>query len=171
MKKLIILVFFTSLFMVPIQSIALSCPEPSSVDFAYDEYDAVLVGTVAGIESNNTNKKLTIEVSKSFKGVNKKTITVFEDITWGESQENGTYLFFLKKDGEKWYHPLCSPTTYNTDLAAEHFADSEEIILKEVPAVAGASTNTVIIVLTGILLIAVIAVISIKSIKGRNKIQ
>lgn len=94
MKKLMILVFFTSLFMIPIQSSALSCPEPSPVDVAYDEYDAVLIGTIEDIESNNTNKELTIEVDQSFKGVDKKTVSVFEDITWGESRENGTYLFF-----------------------------------------------------------------------------
>lgn len=171
MKRLMILVFFTSLFMVPNQSSALSCSEPSSMDVEYDEYDAVLIGTVVGIESNNTNKKLAIEVSKSFKGVNKKTVTVFEDITWGEIQENGTYLFFLKKDGEKWYHPLCSPTTHNTDLAAEYFAGEEEITLQDVPAVGSATTNTSIIVLTGILLITVLAIVLIKLIKGRNEIQ
>lgn len=171
MKRLMILAFFTSLFMIPDQSLALSCLEPIPPDVAYDEYDAVLIGTIGNIESNNTNKKLTIEVDQSFKGVDTNTVTVFEDITWGESRENGTYLFFLNKEREKWYHPLCSPTTHNTDLAAEHFADKEEIILKDVPAVAGASTNTIIIVLTGILLIAVIAFISIKSSKERNEIQ
>ncbi|MCM3611817.1 hypothetical protein M4S82_11180 [Planococcus sp. MERTA32b] len=171
MKRLMILVFFTSLFMVPIQSSALSCPEPSSVAVEYDEYDAVLIGTVVEIESNNTNKRLTIEVAKSFKGADKKTVTVSEDVTWGESQENGTYLFFLKKEGEKWYHPLCSPTTHNTNLAAEHFTDEEEITLHEVPGVSGVSTNTPLILLTGILLTVVIAGISIRMVNRRNKIQ
>lgn len=171
MKKLMILVFFTSLFMIPIQSSALSCPEPSPVDVAYDEYDAVLIGTIEDIESNNTNKELTIEVDQSFKGVDKKTVSVFEDITWGESRENGTYLFFLKKDGEKWYHPLCSPTTHNTELAAEYLADKQEVTLQDVPAVDGASTNTTIIVLTGILLIAVLGVLFIRMVKKRNELQ
>ncbi|WP_422122507.1 hypothetical protein DHX103_11945 [Planococcus sp. X10-3] len=170
MKKVLILVFLTSLFLIPGKSFALSCVEPPPPDVAYDEYDAVLIGKVGNIDSNSTRKKLTIEVEKSFKGVNETTITVTEDVTWGESQENATYLFFLDKEGEKWIHPLCSPTTHNTDLADEYFADKEELTLQDVEAVDGASDNTVIMVLVAIPVVAIIAGVLITLIKRKSRI-
>jgi hypothetical protein len=117
---------------MPKQSFALTCAEPSPPDVAYNEYDAVIIGTVQKIKENNGKKILTIKVDKSFKGVDKKIITVEEDITWGESQFNFDYLYFLNKEGENWVHPLCSPTTNNASIADNFLADKEEISLKNV---------------------------------------
>lgn len=87
MKKLMILLFFSSLFIVPSQSLALSCAEPTPADIAIGEYDAVVIGAVKGIESSDGAKKMTVEVEKSFKGVDVNKITVYEDITWGKARK------------------------------------------------------------------------------------
>lgn len=171
MKKIMILVFLTSLFLMPVQSFALSCAEPSPVNIAYDEYDAVLIGKVKDINLNKNTKMLTVEVGKSYKGADKKTITVYEDITWGESQKNAEYLFFLNQEGGKWIHPLCSPTTHRTELADEAYADKEEVTLQEVESSGFNSTNTILIVLTSLLAAGiVIAGVWISLSKRRNKI-
>ena len=161
MKKIMLLVFLTSLFLLPKQSFALSCAEPSPPEVAYDEYDAVIIGSVEKIKENNDGKTLTIEIDKSFKGVDKKTITVKEDITWGESQDNASYLFFLNKEGDNWVHPLCSPTTHNTDQADEVFADKEKITLQDVEASESEPLNTGLIILIAVILVIVVAVIFI----------
>lgn len=131
MKKIMIMIFLISLFLLPAQSFALSCAELPSPDVAYDRYEAVIIGTVEDIQERSDEKTLIIEVNKSFKGVNKEIIAVEEDLTWGESQLNAEYLFYLNKEGEEWVHPLCSPTTLNTDIADEFYADKEEIVLEE----------------------------------------
>lgn len=171
MKKIMILVFLTSLLLMPNQSFALSCAEPSPIGIAYDEYDAVLVGKVKDINHNNNAKMLTIEVGKSYKGADKKIITVYEDTAWGESQKSATYLFFFNQEGGKWIHPLCSPTTHNTELADEVYADKEEVTLQEVESSGFDSNNTTLIVLISLLVAGVvIAGIWISSSKRRNKI-
>lgn len=170
-KKILILVFLLSLFLMPNQSLALSCAEPSSVEIAYDEYDAVLVGKVKDINHNNNTKTLIIEVGKSYKGVETKAITVYEDSTWGESQKNAEYLFFLNQEGGEWIHPLCSPTTHNTELADEVYADKEEVTLQEVESSGFASNNTAVIVLMSLLVAGiVIAGVWISLSNRRNKI-
>ncbi len=162
--------FLTFLFLMPNQSFALSCAEPRPLDIAYEEYDAVLIGQVADINEKNDKKTLTVEVEKSYKGVGDKTITVYEDITWGESQKNATYLFFLNQEGEKWIHPLCSPTTHKTELADEFYADKEELVLQEVESSAFESNNTIPVVLVALLLaVIVIAAVWISLSKRRRK--
>lgn len=159
MKKMMISILFISLFLIPIQSFALSCAEPLPLDVAIEEYAAVVIGSVKGIESGGGAKKLTVEVEKSFKGVDVNKITVYEDLTWGESQEGATYLFFLDKDKEKWFHPLCSPTTHNTDLADEQFADQKEIPLQDVESFNSESDNTLAIVMISALMLGILAAI------------
>ncbi|AQQ54792.1 hypothetical protein [Planococcus lenghuensis] len=132
MRKLTIAILLLALFSLPVQSFALSCEEPPPPDIAYEEYDAVIIGTVDDIRERSDEKILTIQVEKSFKGVNKKIIAVEEDLTWGESQLNAEHLFYLNKEGEEWVHPLCSPTTLNTGIADEFYADKEEIVLEDV---------------------------------------
>ncbi|MFD1032368.1 hypothetical protein [Metaplanococcus flavidus] len=171
MKKILVLVFICSNLLIPSRSFALSCAEPPTMDAAFEEYDAVLIGSVEKVESNDTNRKLTIDVEKSFKGVNETKIAVAEDVTWGESRENATYLFFLDKEGEKWIHPLCSPTIHNTYLADEYFADKEELTLQEVESVDSESDNTVgMVVLFTVLAFLAGAAVLFKAIKqGRNR--
>ena len=132
MKKIMITMFLIYVFLIPKQSYALSCAEPSPPDVAYNEYDAVIIGTVQKIKENNGIKMLTIKVDKSFKGVDKKIITVEEDFTWGESEFNSDYLYFLNKDGDNWVHPLCSPTTSNFNASDKYLSDKEEIPLQPV---------------------------------------
>lgn len=171
MKKILIMVFLLSLFLMPNQSLALSCAEPSSVEVAYDEYDAVVVGKVKDINHSNNTKSLTIEVGKSYKGVETKTIKVYEDVTWGESQKNAEYLLFLNQEGGKWIHPLCSPTTHKTELADEAYADKEELVLQEVESSGFDSNNTTVIALMSLLVAGiVIAGVWISLSNRRNKI-
>lgn len=171
MKKIIIPVFLLALFLMPNQSLALSCAEPSPVEIAYDEYDAVLVGQVKDINHYNNTKTLIIEVEKSYKGADRKTITVYEDVTWGESRKNATYLFFLNQDGGKWINPLCSPTTHRTELADEAYADKQEVALQEVESSEFGTTGIISIGLMALLTVGVvIAGVWIAIANRRNKI-
>lgn len=148
MKKIILTALFMSFFIVPNQSLALSCVEPSPPDVAYDEYDAVIIGEVKKIKETLTKKMVTVEVAKSFKGVEVATIKVEEDITWGTSQLGTDYLYFLNRDGDDWVHPLCSPTTDNTALAEAFLADKEEIDLQDLDR--NGSMNRMIMALTAL---------------------
>ena len=167
MKKIMIALFIISLLVMPKQGFALSCVEPSPPDIAFNEYDAVLIGTVEKIKENKNEKLLTIAVDKSFKGIDKKIITVEEDITWGTSQLNADYLYYLDKEGKNWVHPLCSPTTDNTDIAEESLADKEEIALQNVEIDENESTYTVIIALSAAILVIVLALLLISKRKKK----
>ncbi len=150
MKKLIIAVLFISMFSLPEQSLALSCEEPPPPEIAYDEYDAVIIGTVEEINESTSAKTMTVNVEKSFKGVNQENITVKEDLMWGQSQLHSSLLFFLNKEGKNWVHPLCSPTTADMDLADAVFAD------KEVLALDNAENNSIdwrLVLLLGVILV------------------
>lgn len=160
MKSSMFLLFVISFLLIPGQSFALSCVEPPPVDVAADEYDGVIIGSVNGVKSNGGSKELLVSVEKSFKGVNVDKITIYEDPTWGESQEGATYLFFLSKEKEKWLHPLCSPTTHNTDLADEHFADQKEIPLQAVESLNSDSDNTLASVMISALLLGILGTIT-----------
>ncbi|MBZ5199819.1 hypothetical protein HU147_01205 [Planomicrobium chinense] len=131
MKKLIIVLLFLSIVLWPEYSRALSCEEPAPPEIAYEEYDAVIIGTIEEISESTSVKTMTVRVEKSFKGVDREIITVKEDLMWGQSQLHSSLLFFLNKEGENWVHPLCSPTTANTDLADAVFADKEELVLED----------------------------------------
>lgn len=175
MKKIVITMFLISVFFIPKQTYALSCVEPSPPDVAYNEYDAVIIGTVQKIKENNGVKMLTINVDKSFKGVDKKIITVEEDFTWGESELNSDYLYFLKKDGVNWVHPLCSPTTSNVDAADKYLSDKEEIPLQPVvhnekepkDDINKEESNS----LTIIVLLAIVLILSLLTIFIRNRMK
>lgn len=156
MKTFMILLLISSLFLIPSQVSALSCAEPLPVEIAFDEYDAVLIGSVETIKTTSSARTLTIQVETSFKGVDENRITVLEDVTWGESREGATYLFFLTREEGKWLHPLCSPTTHNTDLTDEFLADKEIITLHEVESTDTESNNRTFYILLSLLL-AVIA--------------
>lgn len=154
MKKVIAL-FLLFLFLFPNQGFVLSCVEPSPPDVAYGEYDGVIIGTVQKINENHRGKVLTIKVHKSFKGVNEKIILAKEDVTWGESRLNMDSLFFLNKEGESWVHPVCSPTTQNTNIANEFFADKEEIVLQDVDIKDNESKAPILLsILTAIVVLA-----------------
>lgn len=129
MKKLIITVCLLSVFLIPKQSHALSCIEPPPANIAFERYDAVIIGTVQDIERKNNSLLLTLEVEKSYKGVEDKIIKVYEDVFWGTSVEGTKYLFYLNKEEGKWIHPLCSPTT--TKVENEFFTNKIELDLKE----------------------------------------
>ena len=168
MKKIMIALFIISLLVMPKQGFALSCVEPSPPDIAFNEYDAVIIGTVEKIKENKNEKLLTIAVDKSFKGVDKNIITVEEDITWGTSQLNADYLYYLDKEGKNWVHPLCSPTTDNTDIAEESLADKEEIALQNVEITENNGPNdTAFIVLLAVILATVAAILLISKRKKK----
>lgn len=156
MKKIMSVILLISVFLMPSQVFALSCPEPLAPDLAYEEYDAVIIGSVAKIETNAEEKILTIKVQKSFKGVDKTVITVKEDSTWGESQNGFKYLYYLNEDGANWDHPLCSPTTNDLGIADEFYGDIEEVALQEVEGAEDTSQKTIMAVLIGVMIVALI---------------
>ena len=167
MEKALIALFLISLFLLPKHSLALSCVEPSPPNIAYNEYDAVVIGTVEKIKDRSHLKTLTIRVDKSFKAVDQKVITVKEDGTWGESQLNASYLFYLNKEGGKWVHPLCSSTTGNTDIADEFFADKEEITLENADIAVDDTRGGIVIIFLEIIVV-ILAIGRLKMMKKRK---
>lgn len=125
----------------PSTSYALDCAIEKP-DQAFDVYDAVIVGTVDGVKKNKTNKTVTVNVEKSLKGVVNKTITVTEDLNWGISRANETYLYYLMKSENAWISPLCSPTSSDLSLVNQYLADKEELNLIENKGKAQASEQT-----------------------------
>lgn len=166
MKRLIFAVLFISIFSLPEHSHALSCEEPSPPEIAYDEYDAVIIGTVEEISESMSAKTMTVNVEKSFKGVNQKIITVKEDLTWGQSQLHSSLLFFLNKEGKDWAHPLCSPTTADMDLAEAVFVDKEELALEEVKIAEYNLIDWRLVFLLGVIL--VVAAGAFRKIRRKN---
>ncbi|QPC47618.1 hypothetical protein [Mangrovibacillus cuniculi] len=129
MKKLLLAVCFLSVFFFPKQTQALSCIEPPSANITFKQYDGVIIGEVQEIERKSNVLLLTVEVKKSYKGVEDKVIKLYEDVTWGTSIKGTEYLFYLNKENGKWIHPLCAPTT--TKVNNEFFEGKEELLLKE----------------------------------------
>ena len=167
MKKCIIALFIISLLFMPKQGFALSCVEPSPPDIAFDEYDAVIIGIVVKIKETHNGKILTVAVDTSYKGVDENFITVEEDITWGTSQLNAGYLYFLDKDGEDWIHPLCSPTTDHTYIAEEFLADKETITLQNVEIDENESNYGVFVALLAVIVVIVLTLFLIRKRKKK----
>jgi len=110
---------------------ALSCEMPDLPHIEFDHYDAVIIGQVKAVKNRLDHKVVTVEVNKSYKGITKKTISVIEDINWGTSKNDETYLYFLNKEKNRWTNPLCSPTTSAIGLADQYLADKAELPLEE----------------------------------------
>ena len=121
---------FFALFVNPIQSSALSCAESPPFEQSFNDFDAVISGKVLKVITQKEKKYLSVEVERSFKGINSKNIVVKEDITWGTSVVDETYLFFLNKNDKEWENQLCSPTVlYNDKLIAKSPLMNENIQL------------------------------------------
>jgi LPXTG-motif cell wall-anchored protein len=130
LKYTLIFTLFFALFINPIQPFALSCAELPPFEESFTNYDAVISGKVLKVITQKEKKYLSVQVERSFKEIHSKNIVVEEDITWGTSVVNETYLFFLNKNDKKWENPLCSPTVlYNDELIAKSPLMNENIQL------------------------------------------
>jgi hypothetical protein len=130
MKKVMFLVLMVGMFINPTNSFALSCAELPTMDKSFGEYEAVIAGKVLYVTEENNKKMLDVEIEKSFKGVDSKNIVIEEDLTWGMSEKNNTYLFFLNKVNENWENPLCSPTTlYSDEIKSKPVLQNKDVPL------------------------------------------
>lgn len=137
MKKIaaavLVLIFLSPFYLNYTQ--ALSCAEFPEIEDAYEKYDGVAIGYVDKAVQKRNDHELRVTISKSFKGVKKKYVTITEDMTWGNlngpNEAGETYLFFLMKNGGKWENPLCSPTMKVADAAEQlEYLNDKEIIFE-----------------------------------------
>ncbi len=102
------------LLIQPAQAQALSCASLPSPKEAYQQYDAVVVGSVTQVESDGRMNRVQVTVTSSYKGVKQKELTVLENATWGAawgpSVVGETYLFYLMNTADGWESPLCGPS-------------------------------------------------------------
>ncbi|NOU84459.1 hypothetical protein GC102_01525 [Paenibacillus sp. LMG 31460] len=138
MNKLIIWIVLL-VFLFPTNTYALSCAQMPSMEQAYEQYDGVIIGLVEGVVRKKESNQIQLTVVKSFKGIEERTINVDEDITWGSlngpSEKGVHYLLFLKKKGNEWVNPLCSPSKKLADASKElDYLKDKEIPLKEARA-------------------------------------
>lgn len=137
MKMRLWVLALSFLFLLPTQVMALSCVERPSIEQAYEQYDAVIVGQVEQVtEGVGENNQLKLKVLQSFKGVETSSLKVEENATWGAiggpSETKEQYLFFLKRTEEGWENPLCSPTMKLSEAADEIvFLKDKEISLQQ----------------------------------------
>lgn len=101
------------LMMQPMQVQALSCAF-SSPEEAYQNYDAIIVGSVKQVDSEENVNRVQITITDSYKGIKQKELTMLENATWGSawgpSIVGETYLFYLMNTENGWENSLCSPS-------------------------------------------------------------
>jgi hypothetical protein len=132
--KKIVSVCLMLLFLAPTPTFALSCAQLPSMDKAYETYDGVIIGQVNKVNFGQENNQITVNVIKSFKGVQSTKLVMSENATWGAlngpSELGQEYVFFLKHRDIGWENPLCSPSTKVADASQElAFLESKEIPL------------------------------------------
>ncbi|WP_372660701.1 hypothetical protein [Cohnella sp.] len=119
--KVVLLAALLFLLLIPQDVMALSCAELSSIEEAYEKYDAVVIGKVEDVTRNKENNQIKLKVIKSFKSIDDTSILVGENITWGSlwgpSETGQEYLFFLRHKDNGWENPLCSPTMKIADAS------------------------------------------------------
>ncbi len=108
---------------------ALDCVAPPPVEESYERYDAIVLGKVESIRSSGSFHIVRIAVLQSFKGVDETRIELRESRDWGESEVDGTYLYFMNSSIGKWETPLCAPTV-EAGRAADSLAWLKD---KEIP--------------------------------------
>lgn len=114
---------------------ALSCAMIPTIEEAYSKYDGVIQGRVEEVTRQGQENHVTIQVLKSYKGIDSRSVTVSENVTWGAmdgpSEVSEEYLFYLKKQGDTWEHPLCAPTKKAAYVLEEQsFLSGKEIALE-----------------------------------------
>lgn len=121
----------------PSDAQALKCKALPSLEAKYERYDGIVIGYVEEIGQTGEQKRVDLNVVKSYKGIEDTAITIHEDITWGPSQLGEENLYFLIRTDGGWEHPLCAPTA-RIDYAAEEL---EYLRDKEIPLKADASSR------------------------------
>jgi len=132
------------LLIQPAQAQALSCAAPPSPKEAYQQYDAVVVGSVTQVESDGKMNRVQVIVTSSYKGVKEKELTVLENATWGAawgpSVVGETYLFYLANTADGWESPLCGPSRRIADAQDDlAFLQGKELPVSDAP---GQSAST-----------------------------
>lgn len=119
MKKILTILSLLIVLSMPTNTFALSCASPPPASEAFKKADAVAVAKVIEVKEKNSEKQLKLEVLANHKGISQGEIMVSEDLTWGTSQLNETYLFYLNEKGDSYENPLCGSTTSNLDQVKE----------------------------------------------------
>lgn len=119
MKKILTILSLLLVLSMPTNTFALSCATPPPALEAFEKADAVAVAKVIEVKEKNSEKQLKLEVLANHKGISQGEIMVSEDLTWGTSQLNETYLFYLNEKGNSYENPLCGSTTSNLEQAKE----------------------------------------------------
>lgn len=164
MKKLILALSVIVMILLPVfapQTVALSCAEPDLPHIEYEKYDGVIIGKIVKIEEQEREnlKLLTVEVDKSYKGIQSNTVTIQEMLMWSESQVDQTKLFFLVHEEGKWINGgFCGPTTSNIALADQFLSDKAELVLTDEDAEieASPSSNTTMVVIAFTLIVVIV---------------
>jgi len=135
------LILFILLLLNPLytrQASALSCAVMYTIPEAYQKYDGVVIGRVESIRETRKNNKVTLTITRSFKGITQDSLIIVDDKTWGALSRPGAiheeYLIFLNyKEGLGWENPLCSPMKKVTDLTGDEsaFLDGRELELAD----------------------------------------
>lgn len=134
MRTIKFLTMWSMLFLMSSPPVlALSCVA-TSVEEAYELYDAVVIGEVEQtMERENNVRELHIRVTRTYKGMEDgpvDRVEVLENATWGGgwgiSAEGSEMLYFLEQSEKGWKNPLCSPTRPIQDVSSADFTFLEK---------------------------------------------
>ncbi|MFD0589119.1 hypothetical protein ACFQZE_14045 [Paenibacillus sp. GCM10027627] len=106
---LLMMALFVLGLLLSTEADALKCMEPPPIQKAYDDYDGVALASVDKIKTRRDHRIVQLTILENFKGLEKKTIKVKENVSWGLSVEGKRYVYFLEKNEDgSWENPLCS---------------------------------------------------------------
>lgn len=135
MKKIILIIFLFSLIFIitPSKTNALSCIMPPPIEERFEHIDAIVIAKVEEIKkgSSQTND-IILNISKSYKGINEKTITMKENVDWGVSVVGEEYLLFLQKTEDAWVNSSCySMLAKHADVELKFLKNKQQLTLQE----------------------------------------
>ncbi|WP_422661270.1 hypothetical protein ACK8P5_12615 [Paenibacillus sp. EC2-1] len=135
MKKILLIIFLFSLIFIltPSKIKALSCISPPSIEEWFEYTDAIVIAKVEEIkEGSSRYNDVILNISKSYKGVNEKTITMKEMADWGTSAVGEEYLLYLQKTEDAWVNASCySMLAKHADVELKFLENKQEIKLHE----------------------------------------
>jgi len=119
----------------PADGHALKCKALPSSEVKYEKYDGIILAQVEDIVQTAEYRQVGLKVLKSYKGIDDRTVTIYEDVDWGPSNVGEENLYFLLQTDRGWENPRCSPTD-RADYAGEEleFLSDKELPLQPVPA-------------------------------------
>jgi hypothetical protein len=118
----------------PTEAHALKCKQLPSVEVKYEKYDGIILAHVEDIVQTEEYRQVDLKVLNSFKAIDDRTLTIYEDANWGPSNLEEENLYYLLQTDRGWENPICSPTE-RVDYAKEdlEFLTNKEISLQPPP--------------------------------------